>query len=153
VIIPGSIVAAAGFARLWRWDPVVARFVAGGMAALSLFVTVRALTEHQRFGTERDRLYAAPLAAAATLDRAVVFLPPLDGPWLLQPFSLARNASFDGPVVWAIDRGARRNLDVVGRLSGRTPYRVVPGATRRSPTRLQQLVVVDGRLVPVGLAQ
>ena len=65
VIIPGSIVAAAGFARLWRWDPVVARFVAAGMAALSLFVTVRALGEHQRFGAERDRLYAAPLAAAA----------------------------------------------------------------------------------------
>ena len=40
VIIPGSIMAAAGFARLWRWDPVVARFVAAGMAALSLFVTV-----------------------------------------------------------------------------------------------------------------
>ncbi|HET7719877.1 MAG TPA: glycosyltransferase family 39 protein, partial [Acidimicrobiales bacterium] len=60
VIIPGSIVAAAGFARLWRWDPVVARFVAAGMAALSLFVTVRALGEHQRFGAQRDRLYAAP---------------------------------------------------------------------------------------------
>ena len=148
VIVPGSIAAAAGFARLWRWDPVVARFVAGGMAALSLFVTVRALDEHQRFGAERDRLYAAPLAAAASLDRAVVFLPPLDGPWLLQPFSLARNASFDGPVVWAIDRGAPRNLDVVRRLSGRTPYRVAPGTTRQSPTRLQRLAVVDGRLVP-----
>ena len=152
VIIPGSIAAAAGFARLCRWDPVVARFVAAGMAALSLFVIVRALGEHQRFGAERDRLYAAPLAAAASLDRAVVFLPPLDGPWLLQPFSMARNATFDGPVVWAIDRGARQNLDVV-RLSGRSPYRVVPGATRRSPTRLQQLAVVDGRLVPVGLMQ
>jgi hypothetical protein len=122
------------------------------MAALSLFVTVRALGEHQRFGAERDRLYAAPLAAAR-LDRAVVFLPPLDGPWLLQPFSMARNATFDGPVVWAIDRGARQNLDVVRRLSGRTPYRIVPGATRRSPTRLQPMAVVDGRLVPVGLAQ
>ena len=152
VIIPGSIVAAAGFARLWRWDPVVARFMTAGMAALSLFVTVRALGEHQRFGAERDRLYAAPLAAAR-LDRAVVFLPPLDGPWLLQPFSMARNATFDGPVVWAIDRGARQNLDVVRRLSGRAPYRIVPGATRRSPTRLQPMAVVDGRLVPVGLAQ
>lgn len=153
VIVPGSIAAAAGFARLWRWDPVVARFVLAGMAALSLFVTVRALGEHQRFGVERDRLYAAPLAAAASLDRAVVFLPPLDGPWLLQPFSLARNASFDGPVVWAIDRGAPRNLDVVRRLAGRTPYRVVPGPSRRSPTRLQQLAVVDGRLVPIDLTQ
>ncbi|MGH9012004.1 MAG: hypothetical protein ACRDYF_19485 [Acidimicrobiia bacterium] len=147
VIIPGSILAAAGFARLWRWDPAVARFVAGGMAAVSLFVTVRAMGEHRRFGAERDRLYAAPLAAAATLDRAVVFLPPLDGPWLLQPFSLARNGTLDGPVVWAVDRGARQNLDVVRRLPGRTAYRVLPGATLRSPTRLQRLAVVDGRLV------
>jgi hypothetical protein len=148
VIIPGSILAAAGFARLWRWDPAVARFVAAGMAAVSLFVTVRAVGEHRRLGAQRDRLYAAPLAAAATLDRAVVFLPPLDGPYLLQPFSLARNATFDGPVVWALDRGARQNLDVVRRLPGRTPYRVLPGATRRSPTRLQRLAVVDGRLLP-----
>ncbi len=148
VVVPGSILGAAGFARLWRWDRPVARFVAGGMAALSVFVVGRALVEHRRFGAERDRLYAAPREAAATLDRAVVFLPPLDGPWLLQPFSLARNASFDGPVVWAIDRGARSNLDVVRHLDGRTPYRVVPGATRASPTRLQRLTVADGRLVP-----
>jgi 4-amino-4-deoxy-L-arabinose transferase-like glycosyltransferase len=148
VIIPGSILAAAGFARLWRWDPAVARFVAIGMAVVSLFVTVRAVGEHQRLGARRDRLYAAPLAAAATLDRAVVFLPPLDGPYLLQPFSLARNATFDGPVVWALDRGARQNLDVVRQLPGRTPYRVIPGATLRSPTRLQRLAVVDGRLLP-----
>jgi hypothetical protein len=148
VIIPVSILAAAGFTRLWRWDPSVARFVAVGMVAVSLFVTVRALGEHRRLGAERDRLYAAPLAAVASLDRAVVFLPPLDGPWLLQPFSLARNASFDARVVWAIDRGARQNLDVVRRLPGRSAYRVVPGATRRSATRLQRLAVVDGRLVP-----
>ncbi|HEV3363263.1 MAG TPA: hypothetical protein VG795_03850, partial [Acidimicrobiia bacterium] len=147
VIIPGSILAAAGFARLLRWDRTVARFVAVGMVAVSVFVTGRALAEHRRFGVERDRLYAAPLAAIADLDRAVVFLPPLDGPWLLQPFSLARNANFDGPVVWAVDRGAHRNLDVIERLPGRTPYRVVPGATVRSPTRLQRLAVVDGRLI------
>ncbi len=64
---------------------------------------------------------------------AVVFLPPLDGPYLLQPFSLARNATFDGPVVWALDRGARRNLDVVQRLPGRTPYRVLLGGGRPVP--------------------
>jgi len=148
VIIPGSILAAAGFARLSRWDPAVARFVAVGMAAVSLFVTVRAIGEHQRLGAVRERLYAAPLAAVATHDRAVVFLPPLDGPYLLQPFSLARNATFEGPVVWAVDRGARRNLDVVRALSDRTAYRVVPGVTRRSPTRLQRLTVVDGKLLP-----
>ncbi|MCA1842581.1 MAG: hypothetical protein LC792_05215 [Actinobacteria bacterium] len=131
VLIPTSILAAAGFARLRRWDRTVARFVAVGMAAVSVFVTVRAVGEHQRLGALRARLYAAPLAATASLDRAVVFLPPLDGPYLLQPFSLARNATFDGPVVWAVDRGPHQNLDVVSHLAGRTPYRVLPGATHR----------------------
>jgi len=149
VLVPGSILGAAGFARLWRWDRLVARLVAGGMAVVSLFVVGRALADHRRLAAERNRLYAAPLAAAATLDRAVVFLPPLDGPWLLQPFSLARNSSFDGPVVWALDRGARLNLDVVRHLPGRTPYRVVlPTPTRRSPTTLERLTVAGNRLVP-----
>ncbi|MDQ1503166.1 MAG: hypothetical protein QOD57_893 [Actinomycetota bacterium] len=147
VLVPGSIFGAAGLARLWRWDRLVGRFVATGMAAVSLFVAGQALAEHHRFAAERDRLYAAPLRAAA-LDRAVVFLPPLDGPWLLQPFSLARNSRFDGPVVWALDRGPSQNLDVVRRFPGRTPYRVVPGATRRSPTTLQRLADVGDRLSP-----
>jgi hypothetical protein len=71
----------------------------------------------------------------------------LDGPWLLQPFSLARNATFDGPVVWALDRGERRNLEVIRQLPGRTPYRVAPGPTLRSPTTLERLTVAGGRLV------
>jgi hypothetical protein len=150
VIVPGSILGAAGFTRVWHWDRQVARFMAGGMAAVSLFVTVRAVHEHRQFGAERDRLYAAPIRAAGTLDRAVVFLPPVDGPWLLQPFSLARNASFDGRVIWAIDRGARQNLDVVRHLPDRTPYRVVLGAGLRSPTTLERLALVGGRLVRLG---
>jgi hypothetical protein len=115
---------------------------------VSVFVTVRALVEHRRYVAVREQLYAAPLAAAADLERAVVFLPPLDGPYLLQPFSFARNAGFDGPVVWAIDRGPRKNIDVVRRMRDRTPYRVLPGASELSPTRLQRLTVVHGRLVP-----
>ena len=148
VIVPGSILGAAGFSRLRRWDRQTARFVAGGMTVLSLFVAGRALAEHQRYRAVREHLYAAPRAAVADLEQAVVFLPPLDGPYLLQPFSLARNATFDGPVVWAVDRGARRNLDVVQRLPGRTAYRVLPGRDEHSPTRLQRLAVVNGRLVP-----
>jgi hypothetical protein len=147
VLVPGSIFGAAGLARLWRWDRLVGRFVAAGMAAVSLFVVVQALADHHRFAAERDRLDVAPLRAAA-LDRAIVFLPPLDGPWLLQPFSLARNSRFDGPVVWALDRGARQNLDVARRFPDRTPYRVVPGATRHSPTTLERLADFDDGLVP-----
>jgi hypothetical protein len=125
----------------------VARLVAAGMATVSLFVVARAVADHRRLAAERERLYAAPIETAR-LDRAVVFLPPLDGPYLLQPFSLARNATFDGPVVWAVDRGPRQNLDVVRHLPDRTPYRVRLGATRRSRTRLERLAVVGGRLLP-----
>src|SRR5204862_1944231 len=133
--------AAAGFTCRGRWDRTVARLVAGGMAAVSLFVIGRAFADHHRLTAERDHLDAAPREAAA-LGPAVVFLPPLDGPYLLQPFSQARNATFDGPVVWAIDRGPGPNLDVAFRLPGRTPYRAVRGRSRRSPTRLQRLTGV-----------
>ena len=149
VLVPGCVLGAAGFGALWRWDRFVARLVAGGMAAVSLLVVGRALAEHGRLSAERDRLDAAPRQAAA-LGPAVVFLPPLDGPYLLQPFSLARNATFDGPVVWALDRGARRNLEVVRSLPGRVPYRVVPGTSRHSPTALQRLEVLGDRLLPAG---
>ncbi|HEV7865694.1 MAG TPA: glycosyltransferase family 39 protein, partial [Acidimicrobiia bacterium] len=152
LIVPGSILGAAGFARLWRWDRLVGRIVAGGMAAVSLFVVVQAFGGHRQFQTERDRLYAAALQVPPQAGRAVVFLPPLDGPWLLQPFSLARNATFEAPVVWALDLGEGPNLEVVRHLPGRTPYRVAPGATRRSPTTLEQLTVAGGRLVPTGTA-
>ena len=149
LLIPGSILGAAGFARVWRWDRLVARLVAAGMAAVSLFVVVQAVAEHRRLGAARERLYAAPLQAATSAGKVVVFLPPLDGPYLLQPFSLARNAGFDGPVVWALDRGPRQNLDVVRHLPGRTPYRVVLAGRRRdAPTTLQPLAVVGDRLLP-----
>ena len=150
VLVPGSILGAAGFARLWRWDRQLGRLMAGGMAAVSLFVVVRAVADHRRYVAAREPLLEAAIDAAGRLDRAVVFLPPLDGPWLLQPFSLARNATFGGPVVWALDRGDRRNLDVVRHLPGRTPYRVVFGAPDPSATTLQRLAATEDRLVPAG---
>lgn len=150
VLVPGAILGSAGFLRLRRWDRVVANFAAVGMAALSLFVVGRALADHHRLSLERDRLYAAPLTAAAGSERMVVFLPPFDGPWLLQPFPLARNSTFDGRVVWASDRGPRLDLDVVRALPGRSAFRVVPGATRHARTRLVRLSVAGDRLVPAG---
>ncbi len=121
------------------------------MAAVSLFVIVQAVADTAGYVAAPGPLSPRRSTPPAALDRAVVFLPPLDGPWLLQPFSLARNATFDGPVVWALDRGDRRNLDVVRHLPGRTPYRVVSGATerlRRPPCNAWRSI--DGRLVPAG---
>jgi 4-amino-4-deoxy-L-arabinose transferase-like glycosyltransferase len=138
VLVPGAILGASGFARLWRWDRSVARLVAGGMAAVSLFVVGRAVVEHRRFVAARDGLFAGPRAAAATLDQAVVFLPPLDGPWLLQPFSEARNADFDAKVIWALDLDEHRNRDVLHRFPDRIGYRVVVDALR-SGSRLERL--------------
>ncbi|HLF39840.1 MAG TPA: hypothetical protein VI854_00055, partial [Acidimicrobiia bacterium] len=154
ILAPLSILGAAGFRRLWCWDRVVGSVVAAGMCAVSAFVTARAFDAHGLFTAERDRLHEAA-RAARDLDDAVVFLPELQGPWLLQPFALARNATLDGPVVWALDGDDERNLAVLRRFPGRTPYRVVARGSRspRPPdlafhTTLVRLEVVDGRLVP-----
>lgn len=154
ILAPTSILGAAGFRRLWRWDRVVGSVVAVGACAVSAFVVARALDTHQLFSAERHRLHQAA-RAAGDLDNAVVFLPELQGPWLLQPFSLARNATFDGPVIWALDGDDGRNLAVLRQFPGRTPYRVVAQGSRspRPPdldfrTTLVRLEVVGGRLVP-----
>jgi 4-amino-4-deoxy-L-arabinose transferase-like glycosyltransferase len=156
ILAPVSVLGAAGFRRLWRWDRLVAGFAAVGMTVVSAYVLARAAGAHQEFTAERERLYAGPLQAVG-LERAVVFLPQLQGPWLLQPFALARNASFDAPVLWALDRGERRNLEVLHHLPGRTPYRVVAHGARtdRPPnlgftTSLERLTAVNGRLLPPG---
>jgi len=155
ILAPLSILGAAGLRRLRRWDRVVGSVVAVGACLVSALVVARAIGIHLLFTAERQRVQEAA-RAASDLNGAVVFLPQLQGGWLLQPFSLARNASFNGPVIWALNRGDRSNLEVLEQFPGRTPYRVVARGSRNPHppdlgfhTTLERLQVVDGQLLPV----
>ena len=161
VLAPAAILGAAGFRRLWSWDRLVAGFAAAGLALVSAYVVMNAARINGYYSAERSRLYAAPLEAVELGRRtpAVVFLPPLQWDYLLQPFALARNPDLTGPVVWAIDRGAEANWEVMQAFPGRVPLQVVAtgshGPTRPSlnfTTSLQRLAVDGKRLVVAGAA-
>ncbi|MGH2733236.1 MAG: hypothetical protein ACRDJG_09930 [Actinomycetota bacterium] len=159
VLVPLSILGARGFAGLWRHNREVAVLALGGMLVVSGLVLIRAVRANTAFTNERQALFAPLLSE--TPEHAVVFLPRIQGSWLLQPFSLARNSTFDDQrVIWALDRGDAANLEVLGLFPGRTPYRLrAEGewlARRRPPnlhftSTLERLKVVKAPSVTMDL--
>lgn len=131
VLSPLTVLGAAGLVRLWRADRLLGAAAVAAMVVVSGFVTAKAVAANGPFREERQRLFA-PLAGR-TLDNAVVFLPDLQGPWLLHPFGFARNGDFDGKVIWARDRGDDANRAVLRSFPTRAAYRLTlrpaPGMT------------------------
>jgi len=148
IIVPLSILGAAGFARLWRTDRQLGVATVVAMTVMSALLVGMAIRAHGSFTQHERHLYTAPVAAAR-LRHAVVFVPPLQGTWLLQPFEMARNASFDSPVIWAIDRGPSDDLAVMDRFPDRAAYRVVApdltSVSRLEPFTIEPPLVVPGR--------
>jgi len=116
---------------------------------------VRAL-EHQVGRTEDLRRRYAPLEAA-TSEPAAIFLL---GEYLLNPFTQARNVSFDQHVLWALDRGTSPNLRVLDAFPGRAPYVFeggdIPRLSRLARLRDERLhlrVLTDTREATAGLVE
>lgn len=109
---------------LWRWKPWVAGVAAVGVLALSAGVAVPRLAEqHDR---SRPREVVADLVDEHVTGRALVFIPPVYGPWLQNPFSFLRNdGRLRGPVLYALDRGDLDNARVRAAHPDRTAYRLV----------------------------
>lgn len=155
LLTPLAVLGAGGLARLWHWDHRLAAAAWAGMLALSVWVVTDAVARNRTFTEERRELYGPLLDVE--LDNALVFLPSLQGPWLMQPFALARNsATLDGPVVWALDRGHDRNLEAAGDFPERTPYVLEAEGLHRSvrpslnfDTHLERYRVVSGTQVTV----
>jgi 4-amino-4-deoxy-L-arabinose transferase-like glycosyltransferase len=119
-----SIGAAASLAELAQWRPSLAVVAGVAMLLLSLAVIGPALSE------QRDR--TSPRAAVADAlehnvhGNALVFVPPLYGAYLQNPFSFLRNtAERDGRIVYALDRGSAANREIMRASPGRTAYRLV----------------------------
>jgi hypothetical protein len=144
-----TLLAAKGFGELWRRDWLMAATAVGGMVMVSGYLMAEALKVNVRL-TEEDRRLYTPVAAAK-LDHALVFLPPMWGPHLLHPFNWLQNsANYDGETVYALDRGDPANLVLLSEYPGRTAYRLsVHGHYRRNPpdpaltTSLERLTVTE----------
>lgn len=133
VLIPVTLLAAKGFAGLWRRDRALATLAFATMAVTSGYVLVRAVQVNLRLTGDDRRLYAP--VVNAELDRSLVLLPPMWGTHLLHPFAWLRNSpDYDGKIVYALDRGDPANLALLRDFPGRVPYRFrVHGHYRANP--------------------
>src|SRR4029453_2756367 len=110
-----------GIARVARgraWFVVV---VVAAMAGLTLVTLIPAInTNRERTAQKRViENVVKPLERGAP---KLLFLPPLYGPYLQNPFSFLRNApDYDSKIVYAID-GGNRNFHVIDEFADRTPY-------------------------------
>jgi 4-amino-4-deoxy-L-arabinose transferase-like glycosyltransferase len=113
--------AGVGIARVARGRAWVVVLVVATMAGLTLVTLIPAINTN-RERTAQKRLIenvVKPLERGAP---KLLFLPPLYGPYLQNPFSFLRNApDYDSQIVYAIDQG-NRNFRVIDEFADRTPY-------------------------------
>lgn len=109
---------------LWRWRPPLAAVALVGSAALVVaLVAPRLAEQHDR---SEQRSAVADAVADEVESPALVFIPPLYGPFLQNPLSFLRNnADIGGPVVYALDRGDAANDRVRAAHPTRRAYRLV----------------------------
>ncbi len=166
VLAPVAALAAHGalVAASWVRDRAVARghdsagAARAGIAALVLAATVvagvgfagaAAPLDRNADVTAEYRAAYAPFADGSP-DDAVLFLPTPYGDWLAHPFQALHNRpGFDGPAVYALDRGGG-NFAVVDAYPDRSYYRYVyrgawtPTGGERVDAALRRVRVVSG---------
>lgn len=149
VLLPIAFLAAKSLAGVWQRDQAVAIVTFLSMLGVSAYVFHKAVQVNLQLTEDNRRLYTA--VANADLDRSLVFVPPMWGPHLLHPFSALQNTpDYDGPTVYALDRGDEANLLLVEDFPGRTLHRLrVHGHYRALPpdpgltSSLEPLAVVE----------
>lgn len=109
---------------LWRWRPHLAVAAAAGAAGLVVALVAPRLAEQDDRSEQRSEV--ADAVADEVEPPALVFVPPLYGPFLQNPMSFLRNTpTVDGPVIYALDRGDRSNDRVRADHPSRRAYRLV----------------------------
>ena len=144
LLVPLSIFAALGLVVGWRWlregaafdrlatvtSPTAARGIAVAVALVAALAvggaTAGAVTEpldRNMAYTEKYETAYEPIESA-DFENALVFIPDPYGPWQNHPFQSLRNdPGFDGEVVYARDRDAAGNFEVLATYPNRSVYR------------------------------
>jgi hypothetical protein len=144
LLVPLSIFAALGLVVGWRWlrggeifdrlvaatSPTTARRVVVAVALVAALavggVTAGAADaplERNTAYTDKYETVYEPIESAE-FENALVFIPDPYGPWQNHPFQSLRNdPGFDGEVVYARDRDAAGNFEVLAAYPNRTLYR------------------------------
>ena len=118
-----AIAGGVGLVDLWRRIPAAGVAAVVAAAALVAAVAVPRLAEQHDRSAPRQAV--AHAVAARVEAPALVFVPPLYGPYLQNPLSFLRNnATLDGRVLYAVDRGPEANARVQAAHPDRTAYRL-----------------------------
>jgi 4-amino-4-deoxy-L-arabinose transferase-like glycosyltransferase len=116
-----AIGAGVGIARVARGRAWVVAVVVATMAGITLVTLIPAIETN----TERTAQKRVVEAAVDGLERGapkLLFLPPLYGPYLQNPFSFLRNTpEYDSKILYAVDNG-NRDFGVMREFPHRTPY-------------------------------
>ena len=111
-LIPMVVFGAIGFDEVLRRSTLLAMITGVLCVALTLPVLIDAV-DSNRARTDKREHVEEVVDAAVGSQRALVFIQPVWGPFLQNPFSFWRNKpANDGRIVYALDRGAK-NADVV----------------------------------------
>nr|WP_233204180.1 glycosyltransferase family 39 protein [Halegenticoccus soli] len=168
LVVPLSAFAAAGAVTLVRGlraaagrhlSPSAAR--AAVLVALLVAAPVVAVAEERALDdpASENRLRTENFARAyepverTEFDRALVFVPTPYGNWSAHPFQHLRNdPGFDGPVIYAQDRGPERDVKTVDAVGDRALYRYAyrgewTGAVEPVEPVLRRLTVLRGERV------
>jgi hypothetical protein len=126
LLIPLAIFGARGLRELTRRSRALAVVAVVGGIALSVPVAVQALDSNHRRTEKRTSVEAQ---VARTIGRlagdapALVFVEPVQGPAVGNPFSFWRNGADTSRTLYAVDRGAQ-NVDVARRFPRRPVFEV-----------------------------
>ncbi|RJX42499.1 hypothetical protein DM826_11445 [Halonotius aquaticus] len=144
LLVPLSIFAALGLVASWRWlreeaafdrlatvtSPAAARGIAVAVALVAALAVGGATAGAVAEPLDRNMAYTEKYETAyepiesADFENALVFIPDPYGPWQNHPFQSLRNdPGFDGEVVYARDRDAAGNFEVLAAYPNRSVYR------------------------------
>jgi hypothetical protein len=119
-----AIAAAPTLDDLWRWKPIVGGVATLAAAVLSGAVVLPGLVEQHERSQPRD--VVAEVLEDEIRAPALVFIPPVYGPFLQHPLSFLRNSpELDGPILYALDRGDAGNARLQAAHPDRQAYRLV----------------------------
>ena len=171
LLVPLSIFAALGLVAGWRWlrrgvaferlvaatSPLTARRLVVAIAVVAALVGGGVTATAVADPLERNTAYTEKYETAydpiesTDFDNALVFIPDPYGPWQNHPFQSLRNdPDFDGDVVYARDRDAAGDFEVLAAYPNRTAYRFdyrgewTPAPDQFVTPKLESLSTVTG---------
>lgn len=123
LLVPLALLGARGAEALFARNHRSAFILMLAMAIVAFALVLHQVSENYRY-TEKSHALYQPFREHR-ISNALIFVPPLYGPFLLHPFAYLENTPLlDGPLLFAIDQGSQ-DFALMDHYPERQPYRFV----------------------------